>query len=98
MLVKNVERLHGSRSLDGYPDLQRDTEELIRYVTEAVQNNPLPMSHIASQCDTSLKIPMGNTLALINHLIATRSWNIDMNLEFIATQPLKLLDTNTGNH
>jgi hypothetical protein len=93
VLVKNVELLHGSHSLEGHPDLQRNTEELIEYVTKAVQNDLRPLSRVASECDRALNLGTGSTLTLVKHLIATRRWVFDMNLEFVATQPLKLFNT-----
>jgi hypothetical protein len=82
VLAKNVENLHAFLSLEGYPQLQNDTHELIRYLTRAVEQTAQPLSQVTSRCDEEFTLADGSFLALSRHLIATRQWVIDMDVEF----------------
>ena len=91
-LVENVKDLHSFYSLEGFPDLQKNTNELAEYVTAAVRNDSRPLSKISLECDRALSLPKNSTLALAKHLIATRQWIVDLNTKFLPTQPLELLE------
>jgi hypothetical protein len=92
--VKNVQEFHTFRDLEGYPQLQRDTTELVRYLTDKLQKSSSPLSQITNACDAEIGLETGSFLALAKHLISTRRWVIDMEKEFMPTRQLELLAVN----
>jgi hypothetical protein len=46
VLAKNVENLHTFVSLEGHPQLQKDTDELIRYPTQEIEQTTQPLSKV----------------------------------------------------
>jgi hypothetical protein len=78
-LSENVMFVHGHRQLTDRPALTPGTvESVAAALTRKVLQNYEPLRLIAANCDDLFHLPPGSTLAVAYHLIANRTWQIDM--------------------
>jgi hypothetical protein len=79
-LVFNAELMHRYFFLDDRENLSEDRiQDASLVLTRLMVENSSTLRDIASQCDERLGLPLGTSLPVAYHLIATRRWQIDMN-------------------
>jgi len=85
----NVQWVHSHRNL---ASLAPTTEETVRKVEEYLApklfSNSTPLRILTDECDRTVMLPVGTSLAVVRHLLANRRLETDMN---IGIQPEKVL-------
>ena len=92
-LAKNVDLLHDAWYLPSFmpfDNIFSVTDSLTRLVTERNQ----PLNELTSLNDKQLNLKGGISLKVAYYLLATRQWQIDMNVPIDPEQPLTVLGTN----
>lgn len=96
ILSENIEWLHNSYyPQDLAPLTERDVRHIATELTKGIATSVNSLKDIAAHCDDRLSLEPGSSLLVARHLIATRSWLVDLNYplssQFRTT--LKLLST-----
>lgn len=92
VFARNVELLHNYQNISDRVSIPAtDVENLARLLTKVVDGSTAPLRDITRQCDRTLNLTAGTSLAVALHLIAIRRWKIDMNSEIHAGRRLMLL-------
>lgn len=92
VLARNVELLHNYQDISDRVSMPAtDIEKLARVLTKAVDGSTAPLRELTRECDRTLNLTAGTSLAVALHLIAIRRWKIDMNREIHAGRRLPLL-------
>jgi len=79
VLAHNIEVLHAYRDLSDRLDLsERQWQEAVTVLTQAVANREVPLREATAQCDSRLGFEPGVSLAVAYHLLATRQWQLDL--------------------
>lgn len=63
--------------------------KLIAYMLPLLKKNILPLRNITKVCDEKFTLPLGNSLSLVRHLLASRQWKVNL---LKPIQPGKPLD------
>lgn len=79
ILVKNVNWLHSSKSLNDLPNFSRWYLDYIEpYLFQALKDQSKPFAKITLQQDKILGLPSGTCISIVKYLIANRVWKVDM--------------------
>ena len=91
VIAKNVALIHNHRDLT---DRGNISESNVRNVTEVLTTKVLDgvsaLRDVAAECDAELGLEPGTSLAVAYHLIATRYWQVDLNVPLEPGKPLLL--------
>jgi hypothetical protein len=82
--------------IDLYPLVQHDVCRIASVLTKMVLNESTPLRTLAKKCDQLLRLEIGTSLVVIRHLLATRYWEVDMNIRINTNQQLVLLSSPTA--
>jgi hypothetical protein len=90
ILVRNIELFLSYRQIDD----RGLSPSQISLATSALNSNligtHLSIAQLAAQCDMELELPIGSSLTVAYHLIATKVWLIDLSQTFNPQRPLVL--------
>jgi len=89
VLAENVKKLHKKRNIHERLDYSDEKiMKIAKVLTDLVLNNQKPLSDLCLSCDDLLGLRLGDSLSIAYYLIATKRWQIDMN---VALEPYKQL-------
>lgn len=89
-LVQNIKFLHYALTLEGYPDVS--SSEVLFIAPElfkALNNDERSCSNVALEFDKKLGKKPGTCLFIIQHMLATKKWFIDMNKRINPSEHIK---------
>lgn len=94
VLVRNVELIHNHRDIShrvplGYDEIR----DIAAVLTAEVLKGTGALRHIAIACDKRLGLELGTCLTIAYHLLATKQWEIDMNIPIHPGKQLAILRT-----
>lgn len=93
-LADNIELLHSYLSISDRCTLtDAEVAAITSLLTREVSQGQRPLRHIAVDCDKTLGLEPGTSLAFAYHLLASRQWVIDMNSPINPGKKLALLTT-----
>jgi hypothetical protein len=90
-LITNLERILPLHHINGTMFASLSRKDVFLFLTDAIQKHHGGLSKVAAQCDQDLGLPVGSSLSIAYHLIATKQWKVDLQVILQPTQPLKLL-------
>lgn len=94
-LVKNVEWLHSSKTLEETTYLSNElVYELEPVLYECINNQNKPLAKITLDIDQKKDLPMGTSMNTVRYLIANRLWEVDMSQRILPTQKRLIIQTN----
>jgi hypothetical protein len=94
--VKNMLWIHPYYWLvDLYPLSEQELRRIASVLTQLVLNEAVPLRTVAQRCDRLLKLKAGTSLIVVRHLLANRSWEVDMSVRIRTEQQLILLKSST---
>ncbi|ETT47085.1 Tn7-like transposition protein A [Paenibacillus sp. FSL R7-269] len=86
-LVRNVEWLHSSKSLEEISYLDNDLlYDLEPVLYECIRTENKPLAKITLSIDQKKDLPMGTSMHAVRYLIANRLWEVDMKRRILPTQ------------
>lgn len=93
-LCENVKWVHPYlRLADLYPLSEDAINEISFVLTQMIfKDKNAPLRQITAACDGLLKLPRGESLAVVRHLLANRWWLVDMTKLIRQGEPLILLN------
>lgn len=94
-LVKNVEWLHSSKTLEETTYLSNElVYELEPVLYECINNQNKPLAKITLDIDQKKDLPMGTSMNAVRYLIANRLWEVNMSQRILPTQKRLIIQTN----
>lgn len=94
VLAENVKKLHKKRNIHERLDYSDEKiRKIAKVLTDLVLNNQKPLSDLCLSCDDLLGLRPGDSLSIAYYLIATKKWQIDMNVELEPYKQLRLIGT-----
>lgn len=92
VLAANIKRIHGRYFLEQMRPLSQDTIDNVRpYLLRAFARESCPMYQITDRCDKRFALEAGNSLTIVDHLIANRLLPVNMMVPIDPGTPLILL-------
>ncbi len=92
-VLQNIKLLEPYYSLANRSTLGEDEIGAVeRLAHSLITRESLPLRDVAAMCDETLDCEQGTTLVVIYHLLATKHWQIDMDIPIRPRQPLALLN------
>lgn len=79
--------------IDLYPLTEDEIAKIALVLTQLLLNEALPLRNITQKCDKLLRLEPGTSLIVVRHILATRYWEVDMNVRIRTDQHLVLLNT-----
>lgn len=90
--AENIHHLNAYRTIADRVSLtEQELTGVICKLTEIVERHDVALSRACSDCDTSLGLESGASLAVAYHLLATRRWHTDLREPLDSSRPFKLL-------
>lgn len=97
ILIDNIKWVHPYRHLnDLYPLSNARVNLIASSLTQTAQDNNLPLRDITRLCDGNLSLRRGTSMAVVRHLLANGTWQVDMRSPIRQSQVLKLRRTVSG--
>lgn len=85
----SVQWIHSHRDLASLaPATEETVQKVEAYLAPKLFSNTTPLRMLTEECDRTLTLPVGTSLAVVRHLLANRRLEIDMNIRI---QPEKVL-------
>lgn len=96
VLIKNTKWLYRFCRKESLPFQLKDSQitKISNYMLPFVQKRQKALRDITSECDEEFDLIPGNSLALARHLIATKSWIVNILKPIRPEQILDLISTN----
>lgn len=89
IVAANVEWVHPYRNLSNLGSITNSIVHQVESIlTHHVAQEKAPLSELTGACDDELGLETGTSLSIVRHLIATRVWEVNMNINL---QPKKKL-------
>lgn len=91
-MARNVGLLHTYRQIADRVQLNAEQiEEIAQGLTRTAVSSTLPLRRLTSSCDDAYSLSHGTCLAIVYHLLATKRWSIDMNVEIDPAKAIRLV-------
>lgn len=97
ILAKNCELLHGYLDISGLVS-NEEIQTITEVLTAKMRQPDVTLQFTTASCDKQLGLQPGISLSVAFHLIATRTWNIDLNVPLEPRKPLAFLSDDSGNN
>lgn len=85
----NIGWFHDAFILDLHTNVTQWVDRVEEYLFQRLSHSDRPLNLLTSEADTAIGLPVGTSLTIARHLIATRRWIIDMSTRINPARHLK---------
>lgn len=90
VVARNIEWLHAYRDAACLAPLDEKIIHRVEGVLAPFVNAGRPLRDAAKECDERLSLPVGSSLGVVRHLLASQRWHADLREPINPAHPLKL--------